>query len=163
MTMPVTGPLTSSSRVIAQRLHRIIFNNRAQLGFLGGVWFGDQRMLPRTPSVCIEPGIARRDLSGAQNRTLNEIDTIFLIYHSPVSEQQNARRETIEVAENLVRYLERNHLRLYTARSNNPEDQLTIHGHAIEVDPGFAAKQNTLYHAVQVTWRSTTKTWLQQP
>lgn len=158
MTMPNTGPLTQSSEVIADRFYQIAFNNKATLGF-ADVWFGDQRMLPRTPSLCVEPGIARRELAGAQNRTANEIDTIFLIYHSPVSEQQDARRATIRVAEHFVRYMELNHLRLFDAAGR----QLTIHGHGIEVDPGFAYKQNTLYHAVQVTWRSITKTSLDHP
>src|SRR5687768_7370388 len=105
MTSPSTEPLTQSSEVIARRFYRIARNNKYTLGF-ADVWFGDQRMLPRTPSLCVEPGIAKRELAAAQNRTLNEIDTIFLIYHSPVSEMQNARRETIQVAENFVRYLE---------------------------------------------------------
>jgi hypothetical protein len=116
-------------------------------------------MLRRTPSLCIEPGINRRDLIAAQHRTNNDIDTVFLIYHSPVTEQQAARREAIYVAEHLVHYLEMNHLRLLAANGN----QLTVHGHAMEIDPGFAYKQGTLYHAIQVTWRSVSRTWLQQP
>lgn len=158
MTMPDTQPLTDRSLVVAQRFHRIAFNNKATLGF-ASVWFGDQRMLPRTPTLCVEPGRVSRELYATQNRTANDIDTTFLIYHSPVQEKQEARAEAIRLAEYFVHYLEMNHLRLFDAAGN----QLTIHGHGIEIDPGFAYKAGTLYHAIQVNWRSITKTWLQQP
>lgn len=157
MTSPLQEPLTDRSLVVAKRFKRIAFNNKATLGF-ADVWFGDQKMLRRTPSLCVEPGINRRELIAAQNRTHNDIDTIFLIYHSPVSEMIKARQDAINLAENFVHYLELNHLRLYGAGGN----QLTVHGHGMEIDPGFAYKQGTLYHAIQVTWRSISRTWLQQ-
>lgn len=158
MTMPDTQPLTDRSLVVAKRFQRITFNNKAKLG-LADVWFGDQRMLRRTPSLCVEPGFARRELKEAQNRTHNDIDTVFLLYHSPVSEMQASRAEAIRAGELLVNYLERNHLRLFDAAGN----QLTIHGHGVEIDPGFAFKQNTLYHAVQITWRSISRTLVSYP
>jgi hypothetical protein len=158
VSMPDTQPLTDRTLIVAQRFHRIAKNYKATLGF-ESVWFGDQRMLPRTPSLCVEPGRVARELYATQNRTTNEIDTTFLIYHSPVSEKQTARAEAIGLAEYFVHYMELNHLRLYAASGA----QLTVHGHCMDLDPGFTYKQGTLYHAVQVNWRSITKTWLQQP
>jgi hypothetical protein len=151
------GPVTDSSLVIAERFYQIAHSVKYQLGFMD-VWYGDQNLIPQTPALVVEPGTKRRELSAAQDHTSNQIDTYFLIYHSPVSEMQNARRETIAVAEALERYLHRNHLRLFDAAV--PANQLTIHGHNVELDPGYQFKGNTLYNAVQMTWRSITKTWL---
>lgn len=153
------APNTDSSLVIAERFYQILNSNKAALG-LSFVAFGDQNLIPETPSLMVEPGTKRRDLRSASDHTLNEIDTYFLIYHSPVgpSSVQNSRRENMAIAEGVERYLHRNHLRLYDV--DIPATQLTVHGFCVEMDPGFQAKQNTLYNAVQMTWRSTTKTWL---
>lgn len=167
MTQP--EPMPDSALIIAERFYQIALTHRFALGFYGGVFFGDQMMLPGTPALCVEPGTLKQDLKGAQNRTENNIDTYFLIYHAPISEKQNARRETIEVAEGLKSFLHRNYLRLYTApvAIGSPEQdlnrQLTVHGHCVETDPGYQYKQGTMYNAVQMTWRSISKTWLQQP
>lgn len=159
MTMPDTQPLSDSSLVIAERWFQILTINKAALG-LEDVWFGDQQMVPRTPTLCVEPGLKRRTLFAAQNRTENEIDTYFLIYHSPISEMQDARRETMRVAEAVEHFLHLNHLRLFAA---NGTTQLTVHGYCTDMDPGYSRKQNTTYNAVQMTWRNLTKTWLMQP
>lgn len=167
MTQP--EPMPDSALAIAERFYQICLTNRFELGFYGGVYFGDQVMLPGTPALCIEPGTLKQDLVSASNRTQNDIDTYFLVYHAPISEKQNARREAIAVAENLKRFLHRNHLRLYTAPATiggleqDLNRQLTVHGHCVETDPGYQFKQGTLYNAVQMTWRSLSKTWLQQP
>lgn len=153
----MTAPLTDSSLVIANRWYEIVEAAKDPLG-LAFVFFGDQQLLPGTPSLCVEPGIKRRELAGASNMTLNVIDTIFLIYHSTLNaNQQEARRDTVAFAEAIETYLHHNHLRLFAANG----DQLTIHGHCTDMDPGYAAKSNnTRYNAVQMTWSSTSKTRL---
>lgn len=155
MTLPLQTPLTARSEVVAVRFFRIIRAHMYTLGFQS-VWFGDQNLIPKTPTVCVEPGTKRRELYASQDHTENNIDTYFLIYHSPISEMQQARRDNIRLAESLERYLHMNHLRLYDASGR----QLTVHGSCVELDPGYATKANTLYHTTQITWRSLTKTWL---
>jgi hypothetical protein len=153
------APNTDSSLAIAERFYQILFANKAQLG-LNFVAFGDQNLIPETPSLMVEPGTKKRELRSGSDHTLNDIDTYFIILHSPVGlvDVQQARRENMAIAEGVERYLHRNHLRLFDV--DVPTTQLTIHGYCVEMDPGFQAKQNTLYNAVQLTWRSTTKTWL---
>lgn len=151
--------LTDSTLVVAERFYDILHSNKAALG-LSSVWFGDQTIVPNTPSLCVEPGSKRRELQGVPDRTLNTIETVFLLYHSRVGpgNQQTARRDCIRFAEAIERYLNLNHMRLFDARG----DLITVHGYCIDLDPGYSYKsQRTLYNSVQMTWRSTTKTGLQ--
>ncbi len=154
----MTYPLTDSTLVVAQRFFEILDLQKATLG-LQDVWFGDQNALPHTPSVCVEPGVKRRDLQGVPDMTLVDIDTYFLLYHSPIISSQVSRREAVAFAEGIESYLHKNHLRLFAADGTT---QLTIHGFCTDLDPGIAFKNNTKYHAVQITWTSRTKTSLQR-
>lgn len=152
--------LTNRTLTIANRFYEILLGVKAELG-LADVWFGDQDNLPRTPALCVEPGVKRRTLKAVQNMTENSIDTYFLLYHSklgPDTDQQLERRNTVQFAENVEEYLHINYLRLYDLAGN----QLTIHGHCSDLDPGFSYKNGTLYNAVRMTWTSLTKTRLQE-
>lgn len=129
---------------------------------LADVWFGDQSILPRTPALCVEPGVKRRDLKRVQFSTDNNIDTYLLLYHSklgPETDQQVERRKCVEFAENIEEFMHINHIRLFDTYNN----QLTIDTHCTDLDPGFSYKSGTLYNAVRMTWTSLTKTYLQQP
>lgn len=153
----MTQPLTDSTLVVANRFYDILDASKATLG-IADVWFGDQTNVPRTPTLCVEPGVKQRELHSAQNMTLNNIDTFFLIYHSTLNTtQQVSRRDVVEFAEAIETFLHTNHLRLFSAGG----EQLTIHGFCTDMDPGFAYKEKTLYNAVRMTWTSMSKTRLQ--
>lgn len=152
--------LTDSNLVISERILTLLDAAKASLTYDGitvqDVWYGDQGILPRTPSLCVIPGFARFELHAAQAMTENLIDTYFMLYHSPVSEQQQSLKRTVGLGNEVKTWLHRNHLQLYAANG----DRLTVHNHIIELDPGFAYKESTLHHAVRMTWRSVTKTRL---
>jgi hypothetical protein len=152
----MTQPLTDSTLVIANRFFDILDANKASLG-IQDVWFGDQQLVPRVPALCVEPGTKRRVLQGVPDLTLNEIDTHFLLYHSPVADSQTSRRAAIAFAEAVETFLHENHLRLHAANG----DQLTIHGFMAEMDPAYSFRPGTLHHAAVMTWTSTTKRRLQ--
>jgi len=156
MTSPYA--LSASTRVIARRWQAIIEANKATFGIVD-VWFGDQTMLPHTPSLCVEPGIKRRRLEGVPDMTTMEIDTTFIIYHSPVdSDNQQARDDSILFAEDVEEYLHLNHLILFDAGGTN---QLTVHSYCTDFDPGYSFKVKTLYNAVRMTWTNLVKVSLQ--
>lgn len=156
--------LADSTLVVANRFFEVLDAAKAELG-LAGVFFGDQDIVPVTPALCVEPGVKRRTLAGAQNASENDIETYFLVYHSSVTSdisQQDQRRLNVAVAEDVERFLLRNHLRLLAPDGA----QLTIHGYCTDLDPGYSYKAGgqgavTLYNAVQITWLSKTKTSLQ--
>lgn len=155
--------LTDSILVVADRVYTILNAVKGTLTYgsitLQDVWFGDQLLLPRTPALCVQPGIMRRPLAGVPAQTENMIDTTLLLYHAKVDEQQTALRETIGLAEVIEKYLHINHLQLLNASG----DRLTTHSFVTEKDPGYVYRSGTLYHAVQMNWYSLTKTRLQAP
>lgn len=153
--------LTDDPLVIADRIYTLLQAARVTLGFPElGVWFGDQELVPQTPAICVEPGTLNADLEGVPDRTFNRIECYLLIYHSKVliDTQQNARRETLQFAGTVRRWLHDNHLQLLDANG----DRLVIHGFVTFFDPGYAYKRRTLYNAVQMTWTGITKTNLRQ-
>jgi hypothetical protein len=94
----------------------------------------------------------------------NSIDVIMLLYHSKVGPtvigsdggQQAERRAAIQFAYGIRTFLHQNHLQLL----NTIGDRITIHSWVTETDPGYAYRNNTMYHAVKMTWQSITKTRL---
>lgn len=155
--------LTDSVLTTSRRIYDLLVTNAAALGLDAGgsvnVWYGDQDSVPRTPSICVEPGTKRRVLAGVPDMTLIDIDVHLLLYHSPISEQQDARQDCIAFAEGVERFLHINHLNL----ANSNGDQIIIHGFVTEMDPGYVYKSGTLHHAVQMVWTGTTKTSLRNP
>jgi len=152
--------LTDSNLVIADRIFTLLDAAKASLTYdsvtVQDVWFGDQNLVPRTPALCVVPGFARFELHAAQAMTENRIETYFMLYHGPVSEEQQSLRRTVGLANVIMTWLHRNHLQLYAANG----DRLTVHNHVAEMEPGFAYKPKTLHHAVRMTWISITKTRL---
>jgi len=118
-------------------------------------------MLPETPAVCIEPGTKTRTLAGAPDMTELDIDVHIFLYHSAVGdEQQQARRDTIEFAEAIEKFLHVNHLNLV----NSVGEQIIIHGFTKSTDAGYQYKNGTtLYNAVHMVWTGFTKTSLRNP
>lgn len=159
----MSGPyqLSNSTLVIAKRYQEILTAAKVTLG-LQDVWFGDQSIVPRTPAVCIEPGLKRRNFDGVPDMTMMNIDTIILLYHSQVivnGGQQQARSDAITFAEDIEEFLHVNHPRLFNATATQ---QLTIQGFCTDFDPGYSYKSRSLYHAVQMTWTNLTKVSLQR-
>lgn len=150
--------LTDSTLIIANRMFEIVDEAKAFLG-ISDVWFGDQQALPRTPSLCVEPGMKKRTLQGVPNMPLTNIDTIFLLYHSKVDiDQQTTRRDCIKVAEDVELYLHQHCDPLLASNGS----QLTIQGMITEADPGYSYKSRSTYNAVQMTFTSQVKVNLQR-
>jgi hypothetical protein len=154
---------TDSLLTTSVRIYDLLRANAVSLGLQGpdgkiNVWFGDQGTLPETPAVCVEPGTKTRDLSGVPDMTTNLFDVHIFLYHSAVGgEQQQARRDTIDFAEDIERFLHVNHLNL----ANSLGDQIIIHGYVKSMDAGYQYKNGTtLYNAVHMIWTGMTKTSL---
>lgn len=157
--------MTDDVGVISDRIFDIL-RDPLVMGPLGlsSVWYGDQSLVPNTPSLCIEPGLVRSPLDGVPAMVANTIDVMLLLYHAKVGPvvagsdggQQAARLAAVQFAYNIRNYLHQNHLQLL----NTSGDRITIHSWVVETDPGYAYRGNTLYHAVKMTWQSITKTRL---
>lgn len=157
--------MTDDVGVISDRIFDILRDGPTMAGLgLSSVWYGDQTLVPDTPSLCVEPGVVRSPLAGVPAQVENTLDVILLLYHSRLSPltagtdggQQAERRAAIQFAYNIRNYLHQNHLQLF----NVSGDRITVHSWVTELDPGYAYRNNSMYNAVRMTWQSITKTRL---
>jgi hypothetical protein len=157
--------MTDDVGVISDRVFDILRDGPTMLSLgLSSVWYGDQTIVPDTPSLCVEPGLVRSPLAGVPAMVENHIDVILLLYHSKIGPlvagtdggQQAERRSAVQFAYNIRNFLHQNHLQLL----NTGGDRITIHSWVTELDPGYAYRNNSMYHAVRMTWQSITKTRL---
>jgi hypothetical protein len=79
-------------------LQNLIESNKASLG-VQDVYYGDQANIPRTPTVCMEPGEKTRSPNGVPRRTLVTITNYLIVYHSEVASMQTVRLEDDQLAE----------------------------------------------------------------
>lgn len=119
------------------------------------VYYGDQDRIPRTPSVCVEPGNKDRALAGAPNMTQNEFTVYILIYHNRAQDIQLTRRETDQLAYDIELYIHQD-LQL----KNGGSTPNVIHGFVTANESGYATKNGTLYRAARLTYHGMNKTSL---
>lgn len=158
--------MTDSVLVVSDRLYTLLVAAKATLSYVGiprtvtlqDVWFGDDDTTPTTPCLIVEPGLVRVPLAGVPSQVESSIGVELLLYHSTLNvTRADSRREAIGLAEVIRTWLHQNHLNLQNAFG----DRIVIHGWVTTLEPGYAYKKGTLYHAVQMTWTGITKTRLQ--
>lgn len=146
-------PVTDSELAITQYWLGKIKTDYATLGFnqAEDIFFGDQEKVPRTPSLCLEPGTKTRDIVPPSASTMNSLSVVFILYHSPVKENQQARIELLTFAEALEAYL----------HQDLQAGGLVTYGYVTSLEPGYVVRGNTLMHAARMTWEGQSKTRLQ--
>lgn len=156
-------PLTARVSVIAKRFETLFKEDivENELFFdptVKAVYYGDQTKVPYLPSICIEPGIKRREWPPRPTlQTENTIEVTFLIYHAKVSDgSEAAKYATDRLGEAVEEYVNINHHILLDA-SGNP---LVIHGSVVEHEPGYSYKEQSYFNASRVLWRGLSKTML---
>lgn len=114
------------------------------------IYFGDQDKMPRTPSICVDPGNRRRDLQGVSFRTDNNFTIYILVYHSKVQDNELTRKEAQQISEAVETLL---HL--------DPQlGGLVIHSYCSLNESGYVYRQNTMYRTNRVTFEPYSKTRL---
>lgn len=144
---------------VAQRIYDILNDNLvALLGPDAMIFYGDQRRVPVTPTVCVESGPTDRRLAGVPQRTENELECYILVYWAKVQDVQANKLESEQCAETLARFLDGN-LNLERAGDGG----IVIHGYVTRIDPGYSYRggdRKDLYQTVRLTWNGKTKTML---
>jgi hypothetical protein len=141
--------LTDSSDVIATYIYDMLNDptNKTNLGIVD-TWYGDQELMPHTPSVCINPGTKQREFQGASFRTLNSIETYVMVYFGKIQDVQanvHGATQMGDAIETLV------------------HSDLKLGGNVIAVlctqnEPGMINKAGVWMMGARLTFTSTTKT-----
>jgi hypothetical protein len=154
MTSPVLDSAYGQLYKVADYWHTKFEANKVSLG-LADVFYGDQKQIPRTPALCIEPDGKKRDLSGAPRRTENTFGIYFLLYVSTVASVETNARDALVLGETIETFLHQDPT-CHTA----PAQPLVVHGYCVEVEPGYRTRGDTLYRACRIKYEAINKTCL---
>lgn len=141
--------LTDSSDVIATYIYNMLNNptNKTALGIID-VWYGDQELMPNTPTVCVNPGTKKREFSGATFRTLNQIETYVMVYFGAIQDTQINVHGATQLADGIETLV---------------HSDLKLGGNVIAVlatqnEPGMINKAGVWMMGARITFESMTKT-----
>lgn len=137
---------TSSYSTVAQLIVDI-FSDDEDLGF-EAVYYGDQDLIPYTPTLCVDPGGIDRELSGISLMTTNTISMFLFIYHGPLQGNQKTRKECDEFTEAVVRKLHED----VTIKGS------VISGYCTRVESGISQRGGATLRTSRITWNGLTKT-----
>ena len=154
----MTYPYPGNIAVIAQLLVDKISGHAASfvIPFTSAdVYYGDQNIIPRTPTVCVEPDNKQRRLAGVPNMTENDFTIFILVYINKVQELQVSRKQADNLAYDIEQYIHQD-LEL----KNGGSTPNLIHGYVISSESGFVFKQGTLYRSARLTYHGLSKTSL---
>ena len=136
-------PLAQKCSEIASYIEGLLETNKVSLQ-LADVWFGDQQLLPHTPSACVIVGATEFTSAGSPRRVQADFEVQVLIYHCKLQDQQVTELECSQRAEATAALL-----------------NAIITGHGIlvgsfvtKIEPGFVDKNNgqTWYKTSRVTF-----------
>jgi hypothetical protein len=124
-------------------------SNAGALG-LKEVFYGDQELIPATPAITVEGQRKTRELETTSHRTMNNIGVTMMLYHSGMQDTQVTQRDVEVLAEQVEALLHQDVVL----------GGLVIHGHVVEIEPGYADRSRVLLRAARIVWRGRTLTRL---
>ena len=143
--------LTDSLYLVGKEFVTILKDLQEGLGIID-VFDGDQQFIPNYPAACVETGSKARELTATGLRTDIAFTVYVMLYYSLIADNQIVRSEAMKLAEKLEHAF---HMSYETVNG------LVVHGHFIEIVPGYTQRQNGLTHVVRLTWAGISKTRLQ--
>lgn len=141
--------LTDSSVTVAQYIQTMIDNNKASLG-LADVWYGDQSLIPRTPSATVEAGPKQRMVTGAPRRTEVNIATYVMLYVEKVQAVTSNDLLAGQLGEQIETII----------HGDRTLGDNVIHSLVTSLEPGFATRSGTPMRATRITVESLTQVLL---
>jgi hypothetical protein len=142
-------PLTASAEVVAKAIFDIITADKTPLGIVD-TFYGDQSILPHTPSVCVSPGTKARDFQGATLVTANIFETYVYVYFGKVQDVQN----NLHGAQTLADAIEP------VVHADMTLGGIVISTLCTQNEPGLINKQGSLMMGNRLTFQSMSRTRL---
>jgi hypothetical protein len=138
---------TDDSDAVATYVLGIVNSVKVANGIVD-VFYGDEKKLPHTPTVCVVPGPESSAYNGVGGRpTMITFTTYVMVYYSKVQDIQVNRHANLVLAKALKHAIHADG---------------TLGGNVIDVlvtnlDPGIALKAGALFDATRLTLRSRSK------
>lgn len=146
---------TKSYLQISKYLQNWLNANKASLG-IQNVYYGDQELIPKTPSVCVQPGNLVRTLSGAlwQADTITSI--LIMVYHGEIQSKQINQAECDAFAIAIEDFLHTDHYLSNVAI--DAQAPLITSGFVSSIEPGSIRRGGKLMFATRLTYTAFSKT-----
>jgi hypothetical protein len=114
------------------------------------VYYGDQKQIPRTPSLCLEPDAKRRELAGVPRRVENTLGFYVLLYISKVTDVETNARDALVFAETVETYI----------HQDKDSGGYLVHGYCTDVEPGYRTRGDSKFRACRIKFEGINKTVL---
>jgi hypothetical protein len=113
------------------------------------VYYGDERLIPSYPAICVDPGPMTRTFTQTGFKTDNRITLYIIIYHGPVQTAQMNRKECDKLA---VQLMDEIHTDLTLGGR-------VMNGLCAELEPGASITETQEFvKAHRITWVALSKT-----
>lgn len=151
--MSAPGGATDSFYVFTKAIQAIAEAAKEDLGLVD-IWYGDQKQIPRTPTLCVVADGKTREIEGAPRRSRNNLKCYLVLYHSKIQDVQKNSEEVDQLAE-----------RLEAEIHKDPTlGGLVIHSLVTGIDAGEITRlvntTNTQFRAARLTVEAFSKTML---
>ena len=112
------------------------------------VWYGDEQLIPRTPSASVDPspGISS-ELVETGMTVVNNFDIAIIVYHAKLGSQQTSRRDCDILAMGVRDLL----------HEDKKLGGLVFNSYVKSVEPGFSQRGQSVMMATQLTWNGRSK------
>jgi hypothetical protein len=140
---------TGSLVDVTDYIYDLLTANKTGLG-VQDVWYGDQKKLPKTPALCVEPGTKERQLVGAPRQAQVILKVYVIAYSTSVRDEQVNRLEADEIAEGVENLL----------HSDAQMGGLVVHSMVTAFESGYVVRGAGLVRACRVTFSMLSKTLL---
>jgi len=139
--------LNDSLSDISSALYDYLLDGKIQLG-LEDVWYDISGLVPRTPSILVEPQSKTRELTQTGFQTTNTFDISVIIIHARMASESVTNAESLKLAEDVESYL----------HENRSLDDKLIHSYVVSLEQGSITQQSVLLRATRLMWRGISKT-----
>lgn len=147
---------TYRGSVVAQAIKDYIESQKEVLN-VAQVFYGDQRKIPNSPAVCVEPAIVDRPLTGTSYQTTNTFTISIIVYHTSLEGIELILERADEIAEGVADAINLEGTPA-TFGGGTQFNGKVISGHVIRLEHGWRTLNDQLMRANRLIWEGITKT-----
>jgi hypothetical protein len=150
--------LTYRGSLVSTAIKDFVVSKQGTLG-IRAVYYGDQRVFPTTPAVCVEPAITTRELSGIPYQTDNNFTVNVLVYHTSSNGTESIQEACDTLSELLQDELNKESIAVQFA-GGTQFGGIIISGHTSRLEYGYKILGDQLMRCNRLVWSGFTKTRL---
>lgn len=129
---------------------RNYFTTRADDLGIVDVFYGDQAMVPNTPTLCVDPSVTEHEITATGMQQANQFNINVILYGAGLGDVEDIQYELDQLSDRVKNDL--NVLGTFDGR--------IIYGFVTRQEYGYLIKSNRLMRANRLVWTATTKTRL---